>query len=179
MPSQPTPQRFQQIYSKYYAGLRRFLSAHLTNAADVEDCTQEAFLNLWKKEEKGVLREDVGGYLFTTALNVLRDFGRKNRSRQTKYHVALSQVDESERNTVIDNDFNLRSRELLRLIEGELANMKPATRAVFLLYHAEHLESVEIAKRLGISVRTVEREMVRAVEHLQIALGGAWKDLLE
>ena len=179
MPSKPASQRFQHIYDKYNDGLRRFLGAHLPSAADVEDCLQEAFLNLWRKEEKGVLREDVGGYLFTTALNVLRDFWRKNRTRQIKQHIALSRVPESERNTIIENDFNLRSREIIRLIEGELANMKPSTRAVFLLYHAEHFETAEIAQRLGISVRTAERELVRAVEHLQLALGGAWKDLLE
>lgn len=179
MPSKPAPERFQQIYNKYNDGLRRFLGAHLPNAADVDDCLQEAFLNLWKKEEKGVLHGDVGGYLFTTALNVLRDFWRKNRSRQIKHHIALSQVAESERNTIIENDFNLRAREIIRLIEGELANMKPSTRTVFLLYHAEHLEVSEIAQRMGVSIRTVEREMVRAVGHLQTALGGAWKNLLE
>jgi DNA-directed RNA polymerase specialized sigma24 family protein len=44
------------------------------------------------------------------------------------------------------------------------------------MYHVEHLTFAETAERLGISTRTVEREMVRAVDHLKSALGSIFEN---
>ena len=40
-----------------------------------------------------------------------------------------------------------------------------STRIVFLLHHVERLTYPEIARRQGVTTRTVEREMARALTH--------------
>ena len=44
---------------------------------------------------------------------------------------------------------------------------------VFLKYHLEHKTYADIANELGISVRTVEREIARAMQHMTAVLGNA------
>jgi RNA polymerase sigma-70 factor (ECF subfamily) len=77
-----------------------------------------------------------------------------------------------------DADRLLSSRECLRLVENELANLRPSTRKVFLLHHVMHMSFEDISRELGISTRTVEREMARALTHLQAALGDTIKEIL-
>jgi RNA polymerase sigma-70 factor (ECF subfamily) len=170
--------RLEQLFFQYNSDLRRFFSTRLPNASDVDDCAQEAFLNLWKQEKEGRLREDVRGYLFTIAWNVLRDFWRRTKARRQNLQIPLSQFEASERSTGAEVDALLRSREIVRLIERQLPQMRPSTRTVFLLLHVEELQVPEIARRLGISRRTVEREAARAIDHLKHTLGGTLQDLL-
>jgi DNA-directed RNA polymerase specialized sigma24 family protein len=49
--------------------------------------------------------------------------------------------------------------------------MAQRTQAVFVLYHFEQKTHVELARTLGIAVRTVEDHMARANDHLLAAMG--------
>jgi DNA-directed RNA polymerase specialized sigma24 family protein len=44
-------------------------------------------------------------------------------------------------------------------------------REAFLLNRVEGLSRIEIAEKFGVSVRTIDRHMVRAFAHLREALG--------
>jgi RNA polymerase sigma factor (sigma-70 family) len=168
--------RFGLFFSRYDRELRRFLGNYLSDKSDVDDCVQESFLNLWKQEARGALREDPRGYLFITARNVIRDFRRKMRARHIEQHVPLSEELDAVRS--VQNESTLRHREGLRLIEAQLDMLRPSTRMVFLLHYVELLPFDEIAKRLGISTRTVEREMSRALDHCRASLGSTAHDIL-
>lgn len=177
MPSEEAhASRFGMLLSRYDRELRRFLSQYLRNKSDIEDCVQESFLNLWKQEVRGALRDDPRGYLFITARNMARDFNRKAMSRRVEQHVPLSEELDAVRS--IENETELMHREGLRLIEEQLATLKPSTRLVFLMHYVELMPFEKIAERLGVSTRTVEREMARALDHCRSALAGTYKDIL-
>lgn len=170
--------RIDALYERHGNELRRFLVSRLRNRSDVDDCIQETFFNIWRQEVRGTLREDARGYLFTTAMNVARDICRRGRARKETQQEPLSDYTDSIRSTD-DGDRLLSSREGLRLIEAELGNVRPSTRKVFLLHHVMHMSFDEIARHLGVSTRTVEREMARALAHLQTALGPMIKEILD
>lgn len=169
--------RIDALYERHGDELRRFLMPRLRNRSDIDDCIQETFFNIWRQEVRGALREDVRGYLFTTAMNVARDICRRGRARRETQQDPLSDHMDSIRSTD-DAEGLVLSREGLRLVESELANVRPSTRKVFLLHHVMQMSFDEIARHLGISTRTVEREMARALTHLQTALGEKIKDIL-
>ena len=160
--------RLDEIFSLYAYELRRFLKRRLKNFADVEDCAQETFLKVWLKGTQGGLREDIRAYLFTTALNVVRDKRRRDIVRKKDLHTELSGETGSLRTTELETE--LHWKEALGLIERELKNLRPSTRKVFLMHFADHQTYDQIAARLGISTRTVEREIARALEHMKIML---------
>ena len=161
--------RLEEIILLYENDLRRFLAKHLRNIADVDDCLQETFLKVWLRAQRSGLREDIRGYVFTTALNVARDKRRRDQVRRRDLHTELSDSTESLRSGEVEDDFYWM--EALRLMERELKKLRPSTRKVFLMYHLEHKTYVKIASELGISVRTVEREIARALEHMNSVLG--------
>ena len=55
----------------------------------------------------------------------------------------------------------------LRRLQASLRELPPLCRAAFLLNRIEDLTHAEIAARLGVSVRTIDRYMVKAWEHLR------------
>jgi RNA polymerase sigma factor (sigma-70 family) len=170
--------RIGALYERHGDELRRFLGSYLRNRSDIDDCIQETFFNIWRREIRGTLREDTRGYLFTTAMNVARDICRRGRARKETQQEPLSDYTHSIRSTD-DGDRLLSSREGLRLVENELSQIRPSAREVFLLYHVTHMSFDEIARHLGISTRTVEREMARALAHLQTVLGKTVEEILD
>lgn len=170
--------RIGALYERHGDELRRFLGSYLRNRNDIDDCIQETFCNIWRQEIRGALREDTRGYLFTTAMNVARDIYRRGRARKETQQEPLSEYIDSIR-SADDGDRLLSSREGLRLVESELANVRPSTRKVFLLHHVMHMSFDEISGHLGISTRTVEREMARALAHLQTVLGKTVREILD
>jgi RNA polymerase sigma factor (sigma-70 family) len=169
--------RIDALYERHGNELRRFLVSRLRNRNDIDDCIQETFFDVWRQEIRGTLRDNTRGYLFTTAMNVARDICRRGRARREAQQEPLSDHMDSISSTD-DADRLLSSRECLRLVQNELANVRPSTREVFLLHHVMNMSFDEISRHLGISTRTVEREMARALAHLQTALGDMIKDIL-
>lgn len=172
-------ERFAQIVSQYQAELRKFIGRYIRNTIDIEDCIQEALLNIWRQEQRGILRQDIRGYVFVTALNVIRDFRRKEIVRQRKTHIELEVAEDEAPMRIMNTEEQFAHREAIRLIETNLDKLEPSTRAVFLLYYTENLTIAQIPARLGISLRTTEREMARALEFYRSTLGDIVKELLD
>jgi len=169
------PPRLHELFHRYADDLRRFLRGFLKNRADAEDCLQETFLNIWQQEARGNLREDARGYIFTTALNLARNKHRYEKARHRDRHVELSQNADDVCSRERETDFYWR--EGVRLVEAELRYLKSSTRMVFLLHYVEQMPLDEIATQLGISKRTAQREIVRALDHLNGALGAIFVDI--
>ena len=169
------PSRVEGWFASYYRELGQFLRRYIRTPQDVDDCLQETFLRVWRQEQQGTLKDDARGYLFTTALNVARDRHRRNQVRCAGAHDALDDelVDECEP----DAEATAHWRHGIRQLEAALADLRASTRTVFLLHHVERMTYPEIARRQGVTTRTVEREMARALahcaEHLQPFLEGA------
>jgi RNA polymerase sigma factor (sigma-70 family) len=169
--------RFEVLFSRYNRDLRRFLGRRLTNKSDVEDCLQETYLSIWRQEARGHLRDNPRGYLFITALNVTRALWRKEKPRRQFNHAALSEHFDLAHS--VESEKTLREREAIRLIGNQLDTLKLPARSVFLMHHIDGLSVEDIADRLGISTRTVERHMARALDHCRATLGGGLRDILE
>jgi DNA-directed RNA polymerase specialized sigma24 family protein len=67
------------------------------------------------------------------------------------------------------------SMELARL-QASLSKLPPFCREAFLLNRVEGLTHAEIAGRFGVSVRTINRFMVRAWNHIRSHIGGEFED---
>jgi RNA polymerase sigma-70 factor (ECF subfamily) len=63
-------------------------------------------------------------------------------------------------------------REAEKLLEDAINTLPPQCREIFLLSRNERLSHKEIARKLGISVNTVETQMSRAIKKLSKLLGG-------
>jgi RNA polymerase sigma factor (sigma-70 family) len=160
--------RVADLSVRYGPAVRRFFSRRLRDGGDVEDLTQEVFARLLKRAELGAI-DNIEGYLFHTAANLLRERARRRARRHADAENALDE-------TVLDQgeEFSperiLLGREAYGRMVAALQELPERARTIFVLNRFEELAAPAIARRLGVSVSTVEKDMMRAVGHLRARL---------
>jgi RNA polymerase sigma factor (sigma-70 family) len=151
----------------YGQRLQRYFMGFLRNADKARDLEQEVYLRLLRVKDADLVH-DPKGYVFRIAAHVIYEF--RDRERRERVSFDSSAVDawarELENAAPEEQGERLSSqRELQQL----LCRLQPMTRAIFLLRKRDGLSQEEVAERLGISVFTVKKHMLRAVATLRLA----------
>lgn len=107
---------------------------------------------------------DVRAYLFEIALSVLIDRGRRDKA----HHKAAHQSFDPENHVAEDfaSDRIHLGKETLSRAMAALVELPQRTQTIFVLRRLEGMKYSDIARRLGISVSAVEKQMVRAMSYL-------------
>lgn len=153
---------------EYKPALARFFRKRARQPADVDDLVQEVLLRICVRGD-GRAIEQPEFYMMRTATNVWRDFLRKKKTHAGDAH------DEYSEERHASEDFGpLDVMEGDRSIEEVLAvlqQMPQRTRQVFVLCRVEGLRQKAVAERLGVSVSSIEKHMIKAIAHLARRLG--------
>lgn len=159
--------RLDALARRFRGPLRSFLRKRLPPGADVDDYVQEVFLRLARQADLDGI-ENLDGYIFQTAVNLVRDDRRRALSSARDSHVEF----DAQRHGA--GDFSpervLLGRDDLGAVVRALQQLPERTRVIFVLRRFEGFRHGEIARRLGISVSAVEKHMVRAIAHLDRAM---------
>jgi len=153
-------EKVELLFRKYYAALCKSLYRTLRDATLAEDIVQEVFLKVWEMRESLQLDEAMQSYLYrscyNTALNFLKTQKQKTDIDQLE---AVPSEDSAEKNL----SFLEAEKQILTAVEA----LPPKTRLVFSLSRFEELSYKEIAERLDISVKSVEKHMGIALQRLR------------
>jgi len=159
-----TREEFKSLFDANFDGLRNYLYYRSADKDLATDIAQECFLRLWEKQPngdpvkiKGLLFK-IGHDIFITKYRhakVVENFAFRNSSDKEK---SVSPHDEMEY-----KELEYRYQQALKL-------MPEKWRVVFLMSRTEELKNREIAERLGLSIKAVEKRMTSAIGHLKKAL---------
>ncbi len=149
---------YQKIFFKYADNIRNFILAKCGDLKLAEDMVQEVFLKLWEKCAD-VRFDSVKAFLYRIADNRLKDQFRHQK-------VVLSY-----RSNHPNKDFHnqspehqLEEKEFKKKLEEIIDSMPEKSRVVFLMNRIEKLKYREIANRLELSQKAVEKRMGIALE---------------
>jgi RNA polymerase sigma-70 factor (ECF subfamily) len=149
---------FEAIFRQWYAPLVATTAGLLRDRGPAEEIVQDVMLELWKRRESLTLEQSLRAYLFQAsrnrALNHLRRLRVETRGEPT-IAAALPTPEQA--------DTEVRESELRIAIETAIAGLPERCREVFELSRIHGLKYSEIATRLGISVKTVEAQMGKAL----------------
>lgn len=143
--------------------LARFFGRRIANADEIEDLVQDTFARVVARDG-GEPIDNLGGYLHRTAGAVLIDRARRRKSRRTDAHLAFDPDFHGDAD--IDPERIVAARQELDAVIAALLSLPERTRTVFLLCRLEGCKQREIAEQLGVSLSTVEKDMVKAIRHL-------------
>jgi len=164
---------FKVVYNHFYPKLFYFVHEYIPHKDLAEDIVQDTFLTLWKKRLQLSPDTNLNAWLYTVAKN-----NSLKKIRDEKYRKAIfKEVQwtgfELELNAgalaKLDTS-NLSFSEIKRIIQTTLDNLPPQSRMVFELSRVEKKKNKEISDEMGISVKTVEGHMTKALKILRIAL---------
>lgn len=150
------------LYQAQGSSLRRFIARHV-NADRAPDLVHQLFTKFLSiPPDKRARIASPAAYLKRSARNLVHD-QRKAAQRQSQAH-HLSDEDVALRAPC--QIAALEARDMLNRIEQAVQALKPVTREIFLAHRLDGYSYNEIAERTGLSVKTVEKHMSRAIAHI-------------
>jgi RNA polymerase sigma factor (sigma-70 family) len=148
----------------YRPALTRYFGRRVRDAAEVDDLVQEAMIRLIERPG-GDSVANPQAYLFRIAHNLVADHYRRRRGGDHDL------IDECEMPGIAAAQEQGRNfSDLQFLLESALAELPENCRTAFVLRRFEGYETEEIAARLGVSRRMVQKYLVRAMTHLYVTL---------
>ena len=156
-------QVFETIFRTYYERLCNYANTILNDMDEAEEMVQSAFLTVWEKHDTLEIHTSVKSYLYravnNSCLNRVKHFKvRKTYGDSVKNQTELLHDDASQ---------DLIGSELDAIVANAIDSLPDQCRLVFKLSRFENLTYAEIAEQLGISVKTVENHMVKALKVLR------------
>jgi RNA polymerase sigma factor (sigma-70 family) len=152
------------VIDEHDGALRRFLRRWMSDPQEISDVTQEVYLRLMRGGSPGKLSDNARAYVFTTAVNLVRDRKRRARARHLDQHVPLEEA-ESVRCPTQSPEETTQWLQQVELLKAALRGLEPRYRQVFVLHKIQNRTYPEIARELGVCVRTVERYLTIALAH--------------
>ncbi len=155
---------FKTLFDANFDALRNYLYYRAGDKDLATDIAQECFLRLWEKQPKGDPAK-LKGLLFKMGHDL---FISKYRHFKVVEHFSF-QYSGSKDESVSPHD-EMQYHELEDRYQQALKFMPDKLRVVFLMSRTEELKNREIAGRLEISIKAVEKRMTKALGLLKKAL---------
>ena len=153
-------QTIEQLYKKHSPKLRNYLYYKCKDLERANDLVQEAFTKLWEKC-KDVIPKTAKSFLYTVARNAMINLINKDKVRM-KFNSTQKQGKEFK-----TPHFDMEYKEYKSKLEGVISDLPDGQREAFLMNRIDKLTYKEIAERLDISVKAVEKRMHKALAKLR------------
>ena len=144
------------------------LLRYFTRRASIDeapDLAQETFARLARvAPDVAVNRPEA--YIVRIARNLLHDRAKARRRHSSDQHFSIEDVEL----LAPDQLRALEARDMLNRIEVAMLSLPMRVREVFLAHRLDGFSYGEIAVRTGLSVKTIEKDMSRAIAHLDRVL---------
>ena len=161
---------FEYLFTAYYPRLRNYASRFIADVDDVEDILQDCFVNLWNRRMM-LTGVSLSSMLFTMVRNGCLNFLKHKAIAEGYNTEELKQLSGSE--ALYNYDFlgsadeELLYQELQRQIRDVLRSLPERSRQVFMMSRFDGLKNKEIAERLDISVKVVEKHITKSLAILR------------
>ncbi|MBE7538148.1 MAG: RNA polymerase sigma factor [Bryobacterales bacterium] len=152
-----TARWFEEEVRPHANALRAWLRARFPSLVDPDDLVQESYLRLLRARGAGAIA-NTRAFLFTTARNVALDLVRRNRVVSTEPLVS------GEPSYVLAEGSDVaeqvsRSQEI-EILREAIRQLPARCREIMTLQRIQGLSNRQIAERLGLSIHTVNAQMV-------------------
>ena len=153
------------LFNKYRGALLRHVQRFAAlEGGDAADLVQDTYLRVMGRISMSRFDGEARAYLFQTATNLARDHHRRQKFRS---HAPLDEAPEdSLRADELGPEQIISANQVTDALRLAIREMPEDARAVFVLARSRELSYEDIAKRLRIGRRTVERRVAEAVAFL-------------
>lgn len=149
---------YQTLFHEYARNIRNYILSKCGNPTLAEDLVQDVFLKLWQKCAD-IRFATVKAWLYKAAENGLTD-----QFRHQKVVLVHRQNQNANPINTQSPQYQLEEKEFKVKLENIINKMPEKSRVVFLMNRIEKLTYREIAERLGLSQKAVEKRMGIALQ---------------
>ncbi|HZL11179.1 MAG TPA: sigma-70 family RNA polymerase sigma factor [Prolixibacteraceae bacterium] len=147
-----TDQEFKKLFDEHFDAIRNYIYYRSGDADLATDIVQDVFLRLWEKQLIYQKKENKGLLYKMANDEFISRYRRKQLEIKYTKSLAFSL-------NGVSPEEELQYKELQQMYEKALSNLSEKQRVVFLMSRMDGLKYHEIAERLGISIKAVEKRM--------------------
>ena len=154
---------FNYIFYAYYKGLVLYAKEFTEDMDTAEEIVQGFFVKFWTEREQIRIISSVKAYLVKSVRNKCLDF-LKHRKIMDKYN---KEIQKKPPNKADEGEEVIMTYELKEMIEKSINTLPENCKEIFKKSRYEGKKYKEIAGELGISVKTVEAQIGKALKILR------------
>jgi RNA polymerase sigma-70 factor (ECF subfamily) len=152
----------EALFRTFAPGLNAFLTRYVQCPAIAEDLVQDLFLAIWDNRARMCIDGSIRTYLFAAARNRALNHLKHERVVDRFRTALLEWGDPSDPSAPGESDF-LATLEIQKAID----RLPGRCRLIFTMSRQDDMTYGQIASALGISIKTVEVQMGRALRKLR------------
>ena len=154
---------YEALFRMYYGKFVSFVDCIIKDRDAAKDIVQEAFMKVYSRRES--LREDlsIDNILYVIVKRLMLNFFRSHRE-----HESLSgKADQGFMPDALGVEDVVIANEYMSTVQSVVARMPAQRQKVYLLSRRQGLSNKEIAERMGLSIRTVDRHISLALSQIR------------
>lgn len=157
---------FEELYNRYWSKLYSSAFKRIKVREVAEEIVQELFMSLWTNREKIVIHTSFQNYLYSSVTYLVFAYLHKEYKRRSYEEFALTRMN------IYDNSTEeiIECNDLGKKLDTELNQLPDRCRSVFELSRKQYKSNKEIASVMGISEKTVENQITKALRILRVNL---------
>jgi len=154
---------FEEIFNRYWKVLYGIALSHTMEEQTAKELVQEIFISLWERRSS-VIIQSLKPYLAKSVKFAIFNFQVKNDRQKellnSNYLAAKSFMEEP----------TIYSKFLEEQLNGVIDRLPEKCRLAFRYSREEGLTASEISERMGISIKTVEGHLTKALKAIRLSL---------
>ena len=157
---------FNYFFDYYYSGLCVYAKNFTGDLNTSEEVVQDVFVRFWEKRQNIEIESSVRFYLFKTVYNQCMNL---LKHKKVELNYILNQKNRED--NLYEEQWSLYNEtELRQALDNAISKLPQRCREVFVLSRFENLKNKEIAEKLGITEKTVENQINKALRVLRMEL---------
>ncbi|HSM48542.1 MAG TPA: RNA polymerase sigma-70 factor [Draconibacterium sp.] len=164
---------YVMLFREYYVPLCNYSRRYLGRKDLAEDIVSETFFNIWTKREKIDIRTSLKSYLFQAVCkNSLYYLRKAKKEEMLEDYLVKHPTDNMgmDKFTADSPSDFLLMKDLSEKIQAGIDRLPPQQQTTFKLKRYEGKKNREIAEIMGLSVKTVEMHLAKAMLSLRTYL---------
>ncbi len=157
---------FERVFKAHFKALHAYAFTFVKDNAVAEDMVQNIFLRLWNKADEISITQSFTAYLYRCVYNECLNYLRHEKVKAAHETYLKHNTRPSGEPTPEEVTY----QELKHQLSEALQTLPEGCRTIFQLSRFESLKYREIADKLGLSVKTVENQMGKALRILRVRL---------
>ena len=158
---------FEKVFKTYFKNLHAYALYILKSPESAREVIQQVFYKIWEKRQSLHIHTSMKAYLYKSVYNecMLQLKKKKNQEASLSYMQKLDagKLAQGASDKIETTDLEIR-------LQKALNELPEQCRTIFQLNRFEGLKYHEVASQMGLSIKTIENQMGKALKRLRIAL---------
>ncbi|MDD2424635.1 MAG: RNA polymerase sigma-70 factor [Bacteroidales bacterium] len=159
---------FRNLFDCHYTAVVRYIGFYIRDYSEAEQLALDIFAYIWENRDNLKINLSFRAYLMTAARNRSLNYLRNRSSDNKGGNHNIEKIYE---------EYQVELKELDKLVREAVSSLPSKCGQIFRLSREENLSNREISEKTGISVKTIEAHITKALKLIRKYLGDSYNYL--